>query len=161
MRYLEEMASGRTWPDAGARDQNPLTPIEVLVTSCRRLAHQSQRWPEFRALPDQAHSKTVEELGYLKNSRLQVESLPAASSSMSDVSGAWPGRRPQLYRVRRSGNHRGSGTVRGPCTTDGPSKGDIYQHRIAEWLRRIPGGGCGSASLQRASRLADSSVDFE
>ena len=67
VRYLEEMAS---WQDLARRlaheIKNPLTPIEVLVTSLSK-AHASQSEADFRRLLDQAQTLIVEELGYLKN----------------------------------------------------------------------------------------------
>jgi signal transduction histidine kinase len=67
VRYLEEMASWQDLARMLAHEiKNPLTPIEVLVTSLSK-AYSSQSESEFRRLLDQAQTMIVEELGYLKN----------------------------------------------------------------------------------------------
>ena len=132
VRYLE-MASWQDLARMLAHEIRPLTPIG-LVTSLSK-AYTSRSEPEFRALLDQAQTMIVEELGYLKNTVSkfgEFARLPAARLVESDVrrdgqDGEDPG---GSLRVRRSGNHRGSGTVRGPCTDRcGIVQADIYQHR--------------------------------
>jgi signal transduction histidine kinase len=67
VRYLEEMASWQDLARMLAHEiKNPLTPIEVLVTSLSK-AYSSKSGPEFRDLLDQAQTMIVEEIGYLKN----------------------------------------------------------------------------------------------
>lgn len=67
VRYLEEMASWQDLAKMLAHEiKNPLTPIEVLVTSLSK-AYTSKSEQEFRALLDDAQTMIVEELGYLKN----------------------------------------------------------------------------------------------
>ena len=90
VRYLEEMASWQDLARMLAHEiKNPLTPIEVLVTSLSK-AYTSRSEPEFRALLDQAQTMIVEELGYLKNTVSkfgEFARLPAAQLVESDVSG--------------------------------------------------------------------------
>jgi len=67
VRYLEEMASWQDLARMLAHEiKNPLTPIEVLVTSLSK-AYASQSGSDFRRLLDQAQTMIIEELGYLKN----------------------------------------------------------------------------------------------
>jgi nitrogen fixation/metabolism regulation signal transduction histidine kinase len=67
VRYLEEMASWQELARMLAHEiKNPLTPIEVLVTSLSK-AYRSNTETEFRALLENAESMIIEELGYLKN----------------------------------------------------------------------------------------------
>ncbi len=67
VRYLEEMASWQDLARMLAHEiKNPLTPIEVLVTSLSK-AYSSQSEADFRCLLDQAQTMIIEELGYLKN----------------------------------------------------------------------------------------------
>jgi signal transduction histidine kinase len=67
VRYLEEMASWQDLARMLAHEiKNPLTPIEVLVTSLSK-AYSSQSESDFRRLLDQAQTMIIEELGYLKN----------------------------------------------------------------------------------------------
>jgi signal transduction histidine kinase len=67
VRYLEEMASWQDLARMLAHEiKNPLTPIEVLVTSLSK-AYSSQSEADFRRLLDQAQTMIIEELGYLKN----------------------------------------------------------------------------------------------
>ena len=67
VRYLEEMASWQDLARMLAHEiKNPLTPIEVLVTSLSK-AYNSHSEQEFRGLLDRAQTMIMEELGYLKN----------------------------------------------------------------------------------------------
>jgi len=67
VRYLEEMASWQDLAKMLAHEiKNPLTPIEVLVTSLSK-AYSSKSEREFRALLESAQTMIIEELGYLKN----------------------------------------------------------------------------------------------
>jgi len=89
VRYLEEMASWQDLARMLAHEiKNPLTPIEVLVTSLSK-AYTSRSEPEFRALLDQAQSMIVEEIGYLKNTVSkfgEFARLPSAQLVELDVS---------------------------------------------------------------------------
>lgn len=89
VRYLEEMASWQDLARMLAHEiKNPLTPIEVLVTSLSK-AYNSRSEPEFRALLDQAQTMIVEEIGFLKNTVSkfgEFARLPAAQLVESDVS---------------------------------------------------------------------------
>jgi nitrogen fixation/metabolism regulation signal transduction histidine kinase len=88
VRYLEEMASWQDLARMLAHEiKNPLTPIEVLVTSLSK-AYDSRSEPEFRALLEQAQSMIVEEIGFLKNTVNkfgEFARLPAAQLVESDV----------------------------------------------------------------------------
>ena len=90
VRYLEEMASWQDLARMLAHEiKNPLTPIEVLVTSLSK-AYTSRSQSEFRALLDQAQTMIVEELGYLKNTVSkfgEFARLPAAQLVELEVSG--------------------------------------------------------------------------
>ena len=90
VRYLEEMASWQDLARMLAHEiKNPLTPIEVLVTSLSK-AYNSRSEPEFRTLLDQAQAMIIEELGYLKNTVSkfgEFARLPAAELVEVDVSG--------------------------------------------------------------------------
>lgn len=90
VRYLEEMASWQDLARMLAHEiKNPLTPIEVLVTSLSK-AYTSRSEPEFRALLEQAQGMIVEEIGFLKNTVNkfgEFARLPAAQLVDSDVSG--------------------------------------------------------------------------
>jgi nitrogen fixation/metabolism regulation signal transduction histidine kinase len=89
VRYLEEMASWQDLARMLAHEiKNPLTPIEVLVTSLSK-AYRSKSEPEFRALLDDAQAMIVEELGYLKNTVNkfgEFARLPAAQLVEEDLS---------------------------------------------------------------------------
>jgi nitrogen fixation/metabolism regulation signal transduction histidine kinase len=90
VRYLEEMASWQDLARMLAHEiKNPLTPIEVLVTSLSK-AYNSHSKQEFRELLDQAQGMIIEELGYLKNTVNkfgEFARLPAAHLVEEDVSG--------------------------------------------------------------------------
>ena len=90
VRYLEEMASWQDLARMLAHEiKNPLTPIEVLVTSLSK-AYTSRSAPEFRALLDQAQTMIVEELGFLKNTVSkfgEFARLPAAQLVELEISG--------------------------------------------------------------------------
>ena len=90
VRYLEEMASWQDLARMLAHEiKNPLTPIEVLVTSLSK-AYNSRSETEFRAMLDQAQTMIVEEIGFLKNTVNkfgEFARLPAAQLVDSDVSG--------------------------------------------------------------------------
>jgi signal transduction histidine kinase len=90
VRYLEEMASWQDLARMLAHEiKNPLTPIEVLVTSLSK-AYTSRSEPEFRALLEQAEGMIVEEIGFLKNTVNkfgEFARLPAAQLVESDMSG--------------------------------------------------------------------------
>src|SRR5262249_48754253 len=65
--YLEEMASWQDLAKMLAHEiKNPLTPIEVLVTSLSK-AYRSNTEQEFRVLLDQVEAMIIEELSHLKN----------------------------------------------------------------------------------------------
>ena len=67
VRYLEEMASWQELARMLAHEiKNPLTPIEVLVTSLSR-AYASKPEPEFRQQLEQTQKMIGEELQHLKN----------------------------------------------------------------------------------------------
>jgi signal transduction histidine kinase len=67
VRYLEEMASWQELARTLAHEiKNPLTPIEVLVTSLSR-AHASKPEAEFRRQLEQTQEMISEELRHLKN----------------------------------------------------------------------------------------------
>lgn len=89
VRYLEEMASWQDLARMLAHEiKNPLTPIEVLVTSLTK-AYSSKSGPEFRDLLDQAQAMIVEEIGYLKNTVNkfgEFARLPSAQLVEEDVS---------------------------------------------------------------------------
>jgi signal transduction histidine kinase len=89
VRYLEEMASWQDLARMLAHEiKNPLTPIEVLVTSLSK-AYSSKSGPEFRDLLDQAQTMIVEEIGYLKNTVNkfgEFARLPSAHLVEEDVS---------------------------------------------------------------------------
>jgi signal transduction histidine kinase len=89
VRYLEEMASWQDLARMLAHEiKNPLTPIEVLVTSLSK-AYSSKSGPEFRDLLDQAQAMIVEEIGYLKNTVNkfgEFARLPSAHLVEEDVS---------------------------------------------------------------------------
>jgi signal transduction histidine kinase len=89
VRYLEEMASWQDLARMLAHEiKNPLTPIEVLVTSLSK-AYASKSGPEFRDLLDQAQTMIVEEIGYLKNTVNkfgEFARLPSAHLVEEDVS---------------------------------------------------------------------------
>ena len=89
VRYLEEMASWQDLAKMLAHEiKNPLTPIEVLVTSLSK-AYTSKSEQEFRALLDNAQAMIVEELGYLKNTVNkfgEFARLPAAHLVAEDLS---------------------------------------------------------------------------
>ncbi|MDB6012011.1 MAG: Multi-sensor signal transduction histidine kinase [Gammaproteobacteria bacterium] len=89
VRYLEEMASWQDLARMLAHEiKNPLTPIEVLVTSLSK-AYASKSGPEFRDLLDQAQTMIVEEIGYLKNTVNkfgEFARLPSAHLVKEDVS---------------------------------------------------------------------------
>jgi signal transduction histidine kinase len=89
VRYLEEMASWQDLARMLAHEiKNPLTPIEVLVTSLSK-AYSSKSGPEFRDLLDQAQTMIVEEIGYLKNTVNkfgEFARLPSAQLVEEDVS---------------------------------------------------------------------------
>lgn len=91
VRYLEEMASWQDLARILAHEiKNPLTPIEVLVTSLSK-AYSSKSGPEFRDLLDQAQTMIVEEIGYLKNTVNkfgEFARLPSAQLVEEDVSSA-------------------------------------------------------------------------
>jgi signal transduction histidine kinase len=91
VRYLEEMASWQDLARMLAHEiKNPLTPIEVLVTSLSK-AYSSKSGPEFRDLLDQAQTMIVEEIGYLKNTVNkfgEFARLPSAQLVEEDVSSA-------------------------------------------------------------------------
>ncbi len=91
VRYLEEMASWQHLARMLAHEiKNPLTPIEVLVTSLSK-AYNSRSEQEFRGLLDQAQSMILEELGYLKNTVNkfgEFARLPAAQLVEEDMSSA-------------------------------------------------------------------------
>ncbi len=90
VRYLEEMASWQDLAKMLAHEiKNPLTPIEVLVTSLSK-AYRSKSEQEFRALLENAQNMIVEELGYLKNTVNkfgEFARLPAAHLEEADLSG--------------------------------------------------------------------------
>jgi signal transduction histidine kinase len=90
VRYLEEMASWQDLARMLAHEiKNPLTPIEVLVTSLAK-AYRSKTEQEFRALLDNAQTMIIEELGYLKNTVNkfgEFARLPAAQLVEEDLSG--------------------------------------------------------------------------
>jgi nitrogen fixation/metabolism regulation signal transduction histidine kinase len=90
VRYLEEMASWQDLARMLAHEiKNPLTPIEVLVTSLSK-AYNSHTEQEFRGLLDQAQTMIIEELGYLKNTVNkfgEFARLPTAQLVEEDVSG--------------------------------------------------------------------------
>jgi signal transduction histidine kinase len=66
VRYLEQMASWQELARVLAHEiKNPLTPIEVLVTSLGR-AHADKTHEEFRELLKQTQSMVREEIGHLK-----------------------------------------------------------------------------------------------
>jgi signal transduction histidine kinase len=89
VRYLEEMASWQDLARMLAHEiKNPLTPIEVLVTSLSK-AYQSKSAAEFRTLLTDAQSMIIEELGYLKktvNKFGEFARLPAAYLVEEDFS---------------------------------------------------------------------------
>ena len=89
VRYLEEMASWQDLARMLAHEiKNPLTPIEVLVTSLSK-AYSSKSGPEFRDLLEQAQTMIVEEIGYLKNTVNkfgEFARLPSAQLVEEDVS---------------------------------------------------------------------------
>jgi signal transduction histidine kinase len=89
VRYLEEMASWQDLARMLAHEiKNPLTPIEVLVTSLSK-AYASKSGPEFRDLLEQAQTMIVEEIGYLKNTVNkfgEFARLPSAHLVEEDVS---------------------------------------------------------------------------
>ncbi|HVW69236.1 MAG TPA: ATP-binding protein [Steroidobacteraceae bacterium] len=89
VRYLEEMASWQDLARMLAHEiKNPLTPIEVLVTSLSK-AYTSKSEQEFRTLLDDAQTMIVEELGYLKNTVNkfgEFARLPAAQLVDADLS---------------------------------------------------------------------------
>lgn len=89
VRYLEEMASWQDLARMLAHEiKNPLTPIEVLVTSLSK-AYSSQSESEFRNLLEQAQTMIVEEIGYLKNTVNkfgEFARLPTAQLVEEDVS---------------------------------------------------------------------------
>ena len=89
VRYLEEMASWQDLARMLAHEiKNPLTPIEVLVTSLSK-AYSSKSGPEFRDLLEQAQTMIVEEIGYLKNTVNkfgEFARLPSAHLVEEDVS---------------------------------------------------------------------------
>lgn len=91
VRYLEEMASWQDLARMLAHEiKNPLTPIEVLVTSLSK-AYVSKSPAEFRNLLDQAQAMIVEEIGYLKNTVNkfgEFARLPSAHLVEEDVSSA-------------------------------------------------------------------------
>jgi signal transduction histidine kinase len=91
VRYLEEMASWQDLARMLAHEiKNPLTPIEVLVTSLSK-AYSSKSSSEFRDLLDQAQTMIVEEIGYLKNTVNkfgEFARLPSAHLVEEDVSSA-------------------------------------------------------------------------
>jgi signal transduction histidine kinase len=67
VRYLEEMASWQELARMLAHEiKNPLTPIEVLVTSLSR-AYSSKPEPEFRRQLEQTQKMIAEELQHLKS----------------------------------------------------------------------------------------------
>jgi len=90
VRYLEEMASWQDLARMLAHEiKNPLTPIEVLVTSLSK-AYRSKSEAEFRALLEGAETMIIEELGYLKNTVNkfgEFARLPAAHLVEEDLSG--------------------------------------------------------------------------
>ena len=89
VRYLEEMASWQDLAKMLAHEiKNPLTPIEVLVTSLSK-AYSSKSEQEFRAMLESAQTMIVEELGYLKNTVNkfgEFARLPAAHLLEEDLS---------------------------------------------------------------------------
>ena len=91
VRYLEEMASWQDLARMLAHEiKNPLTPIEVLVTSLSK-AYSSKSGSEFRDLLDQAQTMIIEEIGYLKNTVNkfgEFARLPSAHLVEEDVSSA-------------------------------------------------------------------------
>ncbi len=90
VRYLEEMASWQDLARMLAHEiKNPLTPIEVLVTSLSK-AYRSKSEAEFRALLEGAETMIIEELGYLKktvNKFGEFARLPAAHLVEEDLAG--------------------------------------------------------------------------
>ena len=90
VRYLEEMASWQDLARMLAHEiKNPLTPIEVLVTSLSK-AYNSHSAQEFRGLLDQTQTMIIEELGYLKNTVNkfgEFARLPRAHLVEEDLSG--------------------------------------------------------------------------
>jgi signal transduction histidine kinase len=67
VRYLEEMSSWQELAKVLAHEiKNPLTPIEVLVTSLSR-SYLNKNREEFRELLDRTEAMIGEELGHLKN----------------------------------------------------------------------------------------------
>lgn len=66
VRYLEEMSSWQEMAKVLAHEiKNPLTPIEVLVTSLTK-AHLIKTSPEFQEQLNQTQIMVAEEIGYLK-----------------------------------------------------------------------------------------------
>ncbi len=66
VRYLEEMSSWQEMAKVLAHEiKNPLTPIEVLVTSLSK-SHLIKTPPEFQKQLDQTQSMVAEEIGHLK-----------------------------------------------------------------------------------------------
>jgi nitrogen fixation/metabolism regulation signal transduction histidine kinase len=90
VRYLEEMASWQDLARMLAHEiKNPLTPIEVLVTSLSK-AYRSKSETEFRTLLAEAETMIIEELGYLKKTVSkfgEFARLPAAHLVEEELSG--------------------------------------------------------------------------
>ena len=91
VRYLEEMASWQELARMLAHEiKNPLTPIEVLVTSLSK-AYLSKGEPEFREQLSQTQAMIAEELSHLKhtvNKFSEFARLPSVQLVEEDLPGA-------------------------------------------------------------------------
>jgi signal transduction histidine kinase len=90
VRYLEEMASWQELAKMLAHEiKNPLTPIEVLVSSLAK-AHQSQNDTEFRAHLGRTQAMIGEEMKHLKdtvNKFSEFSRLPSVQLAAVDLAG--------------------------------------------------------------------------
>jgi signal transduction histidine kinase len=88
VRYLEEMSSWQEMAKALAHEiKNPLTPIEVLITSLTK-SYQSKTPPEFQAQLHQTQTMIEEEIGHLKRTVSRYSDfakLPAAELTEANV----------------------------------------------------------------------------
>jgi len=91
VRYLEEMASWQELAKMLAHEiKNPLTPIEVLVSSLSK-AYLSQNETQFRAHLGQTQTMIAEELSHLKstvNKFSEFSRLPSVQLTTEDLSSA-------------------------------------------------------------------------
>jgi signal transduction histidine kinase len=91
VRYLEEMASWQELAKMLAHEiKNPLTPIEVLMSSLSR-AHMNQSEAEFRAHLERTQTMIAEELGHLKstvNKFSALSRLPSVRLTEEDLQSA-------------------------------------------------------------------------